>query len=115
MKNLLLYLKVKEEENSKNFISYGKMLSKMVKNLTKEILQGHGGQRSVKIIYCIRNFLFIAKEQNKDVQELKKAAKYLLSLKKEFQNYLYSQVNWSNTKEIRNVANGLEELQKFLK
>lgn len=125
MKELLEAVEVRESKSSSTWISYGDMLNKMVQKLTTTIMNDHGVQRAVKIIYCVRNFLVVSQKHHltSERAHLKKAAQKLLALNAtgKLKNYLYKK----NSKfkpprdidgkpESRDLTRGISELNKLI-
>lgn len=123
MYDLLTSVRVKKHKNDEILVSYGAMLSHMVKELTPTIINAHGGHlRVVKIIYCVRNFLSVAHHHNlsDDIKELKAAAMHLIKLYNNNQlahgssPYLnassYKPKNIQGIAEDRTLAQGINEL-----
>jgi hypothetical protein len=121
MLTMINYVEVRSNPNSETFIRYSEMIKDMVNRLDPKIMANHGGAlRVAKIIYFVRNFLWVAL-QNKvnpiDIENLKIAAQGIIAIFKTGSLPMeaeYRGVNPIGQKESRTPLLGIFQLQKLL-
>jgi hypothetical protein len=119
MLQMLRAVQVRGEISSLVWIPYAQMLQKSVANLSPTILNADTqGIRTLKVIYCIRNFSAVAEKYQltRDRYYLSLAAQQLLELaasgRLQQPNISRSGLKLDGSKEQRSISQGLAELGK---